>query len=240
MAPLSESLQPGAPIAAPDDPGAAAAELRAVSGAAVYPDSVTVSGAAAFFIARRGAEKRAGVAWNAATPEPPAAAELGGRAAVGGELRLRTAPAGAAAGAVLQKHLACLQPKLIGLATSLGLGDRLGVATPGHARAVKGTGLAAFFCQQSIREMTRTGRSPQEVQATAALGALEAGWRGGYGADADHLKTAADLERCLAAGFTMFTLDPGDHVDPAADRLAGPELAAGFAALPWGSLGVRS
>src|SRR5665811_2590159 len=32
------------------------------------------------------------------------------------------------------------------------------------------------------------------------------------GADADHLKTTGEIDRCLAAGFTLFTLDPGEHV----------------------------
>ena len=36
---------------------------------------------------------------------------------------------------------------------------RLGLATPGHARAVRGMGFSPLFAQQSIREMTRTGRT---------------------------------------------------------------------------------
>jgi hypothetical protein len=128
----------------------------------------------------------------------------------------------------------------VGLATSLGLGDRLGIATPGHVRAVLGTGLVPYFCQQSIREMTRTGRTPRQVQATAALGAFESGWRGGYGSDADHLKNPADVDYCLDAGFTMFTFDPGDHVDDEADALDGDALAERFEALPWSTLASTS
>ena len=37
------------------------------------------------------------------------------------------------------------------------------------------------------------------------------------GADADHLKTPADVDRTAAAGFTFFTIDPSDHVDAQAD-----------------------
>jgi hypothetical protein len=100
------------------------------------------------------------------------------------------------------------------------MGDRLGLATPGHVRAVRATGssIAPIFAQQSIREMARTGRTPQQVMDDATWGAFLEGWTGGVGADADHLKTPADIDACLAAGFTFYTIDPGAHVDNRADR----------------------
>ena len=53
----------------------------------------------------------------------------------------------------------------LGLAPSFGFGDRIGLATPGHVEAMKrsGSGIAPIFPQQSIREMTRTGRTPGQV-----------------------------------------------------------------------------
>ncbi len=131
-----------------------------------------------------------------------------------------------------------LQPRPIGLSTSAGFGDRLGLATPGHARALRavGGGIVPVFAQQSIREMTRTGRSAQQVIDDATWGALEAGWADGYGADADHLKTAADVATCAAAGFTFFTIDPGEHVDNGADAASDADLRAAWDALPWGRL----
>src|SRR5258708_20912654 len=58
-----------------------------------------------------------------------------------------------------------LRPRTLGLATSAGFGDRLGLATPGHIRALRAVGgnIAPIFAQQSIREMTRTSRSPNQV-----------------------------------------------------------------------------
>ena len=38
----------------------------------------------------------------------------------------------------------------------------------------------------------------------------------GYGSDADHLKHISDIDDCIDAGFTGFTLDPNEHVDNAA------------------------
>ena len=47
----------------------------------------------------------------------------------------------------------------------------------------------------------------------ATWGVFEEGWQGGIGADADHLKNTDDIDACLAAGFTLFTFDPGSYVD---------------------------
>ena len=140
--------------------------------------------------------------------------------------------------AALRRHLAWLAPRPLGLQTSAGMGDRLGLATGGHVRAMKaaGQGIAPIFAQQSIREMTRTGRTPQQVMDDATWGAFGAGWHGVVGADADHLKTPADIDSCLAAGFAFFTIDPSAHVDSAADRDSVAALKEKFAALPWGDL----
>jgi tagaturonate epimerase len=124
--------------------------------------------------------------------------------------------------AALAQMLPWLRPRTLGLETSAGLGDRLGLATPGHIRALRAVGPGApapILAQQSIRELGRTGREPGEVLADAAWGAFEEGWREGFGADADHLKTTADIDRCLAAGYTFFTFDPGDLVTEGSDPL---------------------
>lgn len=123
-----------------------------------------------------------------------------------------------------------LVPAPIGLRTSAGTGDRLGMATPGHVQAFRQSAprVRPVFAQQSIREMDRLGRTPQQVLDDATFGCLEAGWDGPVGADADHLKTTADIDRCLAAGFSLFTIDVGDFVnDP-----SGVDPAA----LPWAEL----
>jgi hypothetical protein len=138
----------------------------------------------------------------------------------------------------LRTLLPWLTPRPLGLQRSFGFGDRLGCATPGHIRAMRaaGGGLAPIFAQQSIREMERTGRSPERVLSDATWGVFAEGWREGFGADADHLKTTADVEACLAAGYTFFTFDPGAYVDPAADGRPEGALRAGLEALPWGDL----
>lgn len=127
-----------------------------------------------------------------------------------------------------------LRPRPIGLHTSAGTGDRLGAATPGHVDAFLrfAPDVRPVFAQQSIREMDRLGRDPQQVLDDATFGCVEAGWKGPVGADADHLKTADDIDRCLAAGFSLFTIDVGDFVV----AQTGPPTEAQLADLPWAEL----
>jgi len=143
--------------------------------------------------------------------------------------------------AALRAALPNLTPTPLGVGASAGFGDRLGLATPGHVDALRATGasgrVAAIFAQQSIRENTRTGRTPREVLDDATRGAFVAGWDERVGADADHLKTTDDIDQCLAAGFSMFTIDPGDHVNDDADTLHGDDLRSAFETrTPWADL----
>lgn len=117
-----------------------------------------------------------------------------------------------------------LTPIPLGLRKSFGFGDRLGLATPGHLAAVRGTGFAPIFAQQSIREMTRTQRTPEEVMRAAQTALGAAGYAEAWGADADHLKTPEDVQRTAAAGFCFFTIDPSAHVNNAADGMSAAEL----------------
>lgn len=119
-----------------------------------------------------------------------------------------------------------LRPSLLGLRPSFGFGDRLGLATPGHIAACRLGKLQPIFAQQSVREMTRTRRTPQEVMSAARHGIEQEGWTGPWGADADHLKTREDVENLAAAGFSFFTIDPSAYVQNQADHLKGTELQA--------------
>ena len=121
-------------------------------------------------------------------------------------------PLNAENAAALRERLPWLNSVPLGIRTSIGMGDRLGLATPGHARAVQGSGIAPVFAQQSVRENARTGRTPRQVIDDATWGVFQAGWKNPWGADADHLKRAEDLPAFLEAGYTFFTIDPGEYV----------------------------
>ncbi len=150
-------------------------------------------------------------------------------------------PADAAAMRKARDLVPNLKPVPLGLAPSFGFGDRIGLATPGHVRSLaasaKTKSILPIFPQQSIREMTRTGRSAQQVMDEALHGMLAAGYTGPTGADADHLKTEADVDITAAAGFCFFTIDPSEDVDPKADNYTEAEVRARFAQVreqaPW-------
>lgn len=125
-------------------------------------------------------------------------------------------------GALLQ----IMQPRVIGLKKSFGFGDRLGLATPGHLAAARRFDFTPVFAQQSIREMERTRRTPDEVMDAAKWGLIEGGYTGIWGSDADHLKTARDVEITSAAGFTFFTIDPSAGVNNRADSMSDRDLNA--------------
>ena len=128
--------------------------------------------------------------------------------------------------------------KPLSLVTSFGFGDRLGLATPGHIAAVRAAGgkLAPIFAQQSVRENTRTGRTPQQVMDDARRAVDAAGWDSPWGADADHLKTLEDIPPFVEAGYTFFTVDPGEHVDNAADTDSMDVLKRKTAGFNWDEL----
>ena len=91
--------------------------------------------------------------------------------------------------------------------TSLGLGDRLGLASPGQIRLVKGKDIFPIIAQQSIRELNLTNRTYEDVLASAVWAVLQEGYTDGYGADGDHLKTQEEVLMALDCGYTMITLD---------------------------------
>jgi hypothetical protein len=137
----------------------------------------------------------------------------------------------------LRERLPWLNPVPLGLQTSFGFGDRLGSATPGHIQALRevdGHGrIAPIFAQQSVRENSRIGRTPQQVMDDALWGLFQEGWTAVWGADADHVKEVAHLAPFVQAGYTFFTIDPSDHVDNAAQTDSPETLAAKATALPW-------
>jgi len=95
---------------------------------------------------------------------------------------------------------------------SIGLGDRLGFASPGHIELLKDKDIFPVLAQQSMRELNLSKRTYNDVLDAATFAVFQEGYKKGYGADGDHLKTAKDVETALSFGFTMITLDCSDHI----------------------------
>lgn len=100
-----------------------------------------------------------------------------------------------------------------GRSITIGLGDRLGLASAGHIRLISKYDVFPVLAQQSIRELNLTGRTYDDVLSASAWAVFQEGYTSGYGADGDHLKTAAEVDMALGSGFTMITLDCSEHIN---------------------------
>ncbi len=112
----------------------------------------------------------------------------------------------------LRRIIETLNPVIINKRASFGFGDRIGLATSAHADVAKQFYVFPIFAQQSVRELTRTERSYRDVLDNAIWGVFESGYNFAFGADADHVKELHDLEMAINEGFTMYTVDPSDHI----------------------------
>jgi hypothetical protein len=134
---------------------------------------------------------------------------------------------------VLNKYFDYTVPRAFGTQTAtIGLGDRLGIASPGHIKTVKGRDVRPILAQQSIRELNLTGRDYKQVVDAACFAVFQEGYKDGFGADGDHLKVEADIELALGLGFTMLTLDCSEYIDNSIEAKSAAEQAAQYAQLP--------
>ena len=103
--------------------------------------------------------------------------------------------------------------RILGRDKTMGVGDRLGICTPGHIRAFRAyPQITPVFAQQSIRELTLTNRTFDDVLDCASFAVYREGFKTGFGADGDHLKTASEVEYALSRHYTMITLDCSEHI----------------------------
>lgn len=112
--------------------------------------------------------------------------------------------------------------------TTLGTGDRLGLATPGHLRAIRKFKVRPVLAQQSIRENHQTRRNFEEVIADAAWSVFQEDYQEGYGADGDHLKSLQEVKGALEAGVSMITLDLSERLNLGALSLPGEAIEQRF------------
>jgi len=238
----TDQLQPPLPE---KEAVALAAQLSGASSLDVYWRSITAAHKALFFMGCQQTQEYLAIL--SAAGNPILEAFTGDRRQItiqGQSFDLLLCPTTYPNALALHAALPFTKPRPLGLQTSAGCGDRLGLATPGHVRAVRKAasyganqaGIAPIFTQQSIREMERTERTPEDVVNDGTWGVLQEGWREGYGADADHLKNTQDIDVCVAAGFTFYTFDPREHVDNDAHTDAMDTLEKKFVALLWDQL----
>lgn len=132
----------------------------------------------------------------------------------------------------LWEHLPWTKPvSLRNERTTIGMGDRIGLATPGHIRAARKFAVAPVLAQQSIRELAFTGRGFADVVSDAAFLVFQEGYETGYGADGDHLKSITDIDRALSRSMPMTTLDLTEVMHPEAADWSDNQVDQAFARL---------
>ena len=196
---------------------------------AVCPRSFQEQGHSTFLMARVDGEKRV--------------VEVTRREPVGGlEGPVLKCPGGCVAvvaaksranGKALRRLFPWTAPSAVGKRdVTVGCGDRLGLATPGHVQAFRPHDATPMLAQQSVRENTFTGRSHADVLDDATWGVFQEGFTRGFGADGDHLKKGEQVEEVLALGYTFLTLDLSEHIDNAAASLDADALSKALANVP--------
>jgi len=131
---------------------------------------------------------------------------------------------------VLRKLFPFTAPsRVLGQERSFGIGDRLGIATPGHIRLFEKFDAYPVFAQQSIRELTLTNRTFEDVMDVVTFSVFREGFKKGWGADGDHLKNAKDVKNALSLGFTMITLDCSEHINNNVTDENAPALPKNYA-----------
>jgi len=115
---------------------------------------------------------------------------------------------------------------------TIGLGDRLGLASGGHIRLLRESDVFPVLAQQSIRELNLTGRTYEDVLSAAVWAVFREGYTKGFGADGDHLKTHDEVRNALECGFSMITLDCSEHIPSELDCASQAEINTRYAELP--------
>jgi len=134
----------------------------------------------------------------------------------------------------LRKWFAFTRPVPLGRSgLSLGLGDRLGMASPGHLRLLaEERNIRPVLAQQSMRELTLTERTFADVIDSASWSVFQEGYTFGFGADGDHLKTDAEVIDALNSGCSMITLDCSEKIDNSITELSAGEISSRYHELP--------
>lgn len=114
---------------------------------------------------------------------------------------------------VLNRYFDYTKPRAFGnKITTMGVGDRLGLASPGHINIMRQYAVKPILAQQSIRELNLTERDINDVLDSASYAVIQEGYTGGFGADGDHLKLEEDIKLALDSGMSMLTLDCSDYI----------------------------
>ncbi|MBT3380419.1 MAG: hypothetical protein HN742_10165 [Lentisphaerae bacterium] len=205
-------------------------QVPELSGSSVYAASKQSVGGFDLLLTSSGRAKRL---WAVAPNASALPDELEGTAYSSPSVAAKCCPLTHANALALREMLPWTAPRsLRNERTTFGCGDRLGRATPGHLQAVSRYNVSPVLAQQSIRELTLTGRTFEGVVDDVTFLVFQAGFTGGFGADGDHLKTLDDINTAVDAGMAMITLDLSEVMLAAAEKWSAQDVEEAFGQLP--------
>ena len=97
--------------------------------------------------------------------------------------------------------------RVLALRKTIGAGDRLDLCAPGILETCRGSDAVPVPVQQSARELSLSGRTPEEALDAATFAVYREGYLGPWGACADRLQSFQEIEAALAAGYTCLSVD---------------------------------
>src|SRR5665647_1303776 len=135
---------------------------------------------------------------------------------------------------VLNKYLSYTLPVSFGREqATFGVGDRLGLASPGHIRIISKSEAKPILAQQSKRELNLTGRNFSQVLDDASFAVFQEGYKSGFGADGDHLKNESDILEALNCGYTMITLDCSEQMNRGIAAMSNSDAFSAYLSYPF-------
>lgn len=198
----------------------------------IYPDSLRFSGGLTFFILKNSYEKYLGVMG----PEKMVS-ESGFKDQAGNDISvdivgkyiIKIFKRSSENLKILLDIFPELHPIPLGINTTFGFGDRLGLAGPAHIRIIeKQKGILPVPSQQSVRELSKTGKDFKTVISQSIWNIIQEGYKGKWGADADHIKEKEYFIKAVEAGMTMYTLDTSQHLDEAVLSMTGTMIKENY------------
>jgi tagaturonate epimerase len=109
-----------------------------------------------------------------------------------------------------------LKPSRMNKKTSVGFGDRIGIASGAHVKISKEYDYFPLFAQQSGREISKTSKDCETVIHNAVMGVFQEGYADKWGSDADHVGDEKWLNIMLNntyLPYTMFTIDTYNYIN---------------------------
>ncbi len=217
-------------------------KLSEITQGTVDPASVHRTDEAAFFLSSKGHEKRLGIC-----SIGPIIEGFHGHChkifLSGREHNLLLGQTDTGNAGRLREIFPFLSPSPTCHSLSVGFHDSLDCGTRSYLDFIRKTDLsptghpiAPVFGRYSTAKNPFSYHNPQITADRVMWDILQEGWHGGFGLEANRLRTAEDIDRYRRCGYSRFSIDANPFIDGRADHMSHGELRERSESLPWREL----